>query len=38
MLPNPAMENNVVLHLAQQGYALNGRTIRAAQVVIVKNS
>lgn len=38
MLPNPAMENNVVLHLAQRGYALNGRTIRAAQVVIVKNS
>lgn len=38
MLPNPELENNTVMHVAQIGYVLNGRTVRAAQVVIVKNS
>ena len=37
MLPNPELENNTVMHVAQIGYVLNGRTVRA-QVVIVKNS
>lgn len=38
MLSNPELENNTIMHVAQIGYVLNGRTVRAAQVVIVKNS
>ena len=38
MLPNPELENNSIIDVAQEGYLLNGRTIRAAQVVVVKNS
>ena len=38
MLPNPELENNSIIDVAQKGYLLNGRTIRAAQVVVVKNS
>lgn len=37
MVPSPEHENNTVMHVAQKGYVLNGRTIRAAQVVVVKN-
>ncbi|SUO95436.1 nucleotide exchange factor GrpE [Suttonella ornithocola] len=37
MVPSPEHENNTVLHVAQKGYVLNGRTVRAAQVVVAKN-
>ncbi|MDO5091122.1 MAG: nucleotide exchange factor GrpE [Cardiobacteriaceae bacterium] len=33
-LPNAEVEPNTVLHVAQKGYVLNGRSIRAAQVVV----
>lgn len=33
-LPNGDVEPNTVLHVAQKGYVLNGRSIRAAQVVV----
>ncbi|MDO4777244.1 MAG: nucleotide exchange factor GrpE [Cardiobacteriaceae bacterium] len=33
-LPNGEVEPNTVLHVAQKGYVLNGRSIRAAQVVV----
>ncbi len=36
MLPSEEHEPNTVTHVAQKGYLLNGRTIRAAQVVIAK--
>lgn len=35
-LPNADVEANTVLHVAQKGYVLNGRSIRAAQVVIAR--
>lgn len=35
-LPNGEVEVNTVLHVAQKGYVLNGRSIRAAQVVIAR--
>ncbi|UJF24526.1 nucleotide exchange factor GrpE [Suttonella sp. R2A3] len=35
-LPNADAEPNSVLHVTQRGYVLNGRVIRAAQVVIAK--
>lgn len=35
-LPNNDVAPNTVLHVAQKGYTLNGRVIRAAQVVIAK--
>ncbi|MBV7435115.1 nucleotide exchange factor GrpE [Cardiobacteriaceae bacterium TAE3-ERU3] len=35
-LPNNDVAPNTVLHVAQKGYALNGRVIRAAQVIISK--
>ena len=33
-IPNPDAEANTVLHVAQKGYLLNGRVIRAAQVIV----
>ena len=36
MVPNPAMEPNSVMDVMQKGYALNGRIIRPARVVVVK--
>ncbi|MBR1375104.1 MAG: nucleotide exchange factor GrpE [Cardiobacteriaceae bacterium] len=38
MFPNPECENNTIFELSQKGYALNGRVVRAAKVVVVKNS
>ena len=35
-LPNNDVAPNTVLHVAQKGYTLNGRVVRAAQVVIAK--
>ena len=37
MVPNPDMENNSVLEVFQKGYSLNGRLVRPAMVVVVKN-
>lgn len=37
MVPNPDMENNTVLDVFQKGYTLNGRLVRPAMVVVVKN-
>jgi molecular chaperone GrpE len=36
MVPNPDVEPNSVLHVAQKGYSLNGRVIRAAMVMVAK--
>lgn len=36
MVPNPAMEPNSVMDVMQKGYALNGRIIRPARVVVAK--
>jgi molecular chaperone GrpE len=36
MVPNPDIEPNSVLHVAQKGYSLNGRVIRAAMVMVAK--
>ena len=33
-IPSPDAEANTVLHVAQKGYLLNGRVIRAAQVIV----
>ena len=35
-LPNNDVAPNTVLHVAQKGYTLNGRVVRAAQVAIAK--
>ena len=37
MVPNPDMENNTVMDVFQKGYTLNGRLVRPAMVVVVKN-
>lgn len=37
MVPSPEHENNTVIQVAQKGYLLNGRTVRAAQVIVAKN-
>lgn len=37
MVPNPDAEDNSVLTVAQKGYTLNGRVIRAAMVIVCKN-
>ncbi|RUS68731.1 hypothetical protein EGW08_023508, partial [Elysia chlorotica] len=37
MIPNPEVENNTVFEVFQKGYLLNGRIIRAAKVIVVKN-
>lgn len=34
VIPSPDAEPNTILHVAQKGYLLNGRVIRAAQVVV----
>lgn len=36
MVPNPAMEPNSVMEVMQKGYALHGRVIRPARVVVTK--
>ena len=37
MIPNPELENDTIFDVFQKGYVLNGRVVRAAKVVIVKN-
>ncbi len=37
MMPSPEHENGTIIHVAQKGYTLNGRVLRAAQVVVAKN-
>lgn len=37
MIPNPEFEDNTIFDVFQKGYILNGRVVRAAKVVIVKN-
>lgn len=37
MQPNGDMDNNSVMAVVQAGYTLNGRLVRAAKVVVVKN-
>ncbi|APC96728.1 nucleotide exchange factor GrpE [Francisella frigiditurris] len=37
MIPNPELENDTVFDVFQKGYLLNGRVVRAAKVVVVKN-
>ena len=34
IIPSPDAEPNTILHVAQKGYLLNGRVIRAAQVIV----
>ena len=34
VIPSPDAEPNTILHVAQKGYLLNGRVIRAAQVIV----
>ncbi|MDH3640512.1 MAG: nucleotide exchange factor GrpE [Gammaproteobacteria bacterium] len=36
MVPNPDAEPNSVMEVMQKGYALNGRLVRAAKVIVVK--
>ncbi len=37
MVPNPKFEDNTVFEVFQKGYLLNGRVVRAAKVIVVKN-
>lgn len=37
MIPNPEVEDNTVFEVFQKGYLLNGRVVRAAKVIVVKN-
>ncbi|QWU98775.1 nucleotide exchange factor GrpE [Francisella salimarina] len=37
MVPNPELEDNIIFDVFQKGYMLNGRVVRAAKVIIVKN-
>ena len=37
-IPSPDAEANTILHVAQKGYLLNGRVIRAAQVIVADGS
>ena len=37
MIPNSEFEDNTIFDVFQKGYILNGRVVRAAKVVIVKN-
>ncbi|NDS71660.1 nucleotide exchange factor GrpE [Francisella tularensis subsp. holarctica] len=37
MIPNPEFEDNTIFDVFQKGYMLNGRIVRAAKVVIIKN-
>ena len=34
MVPNPDVEPNTVIDVIQKGYALNGRLVRPARVVV----
>lgn len=34
IVPNPEVEPNTIVHVAQKGYVLNGRVVRAAQVIV----
>ena len=38
MAPMPGKEDNTVMHTQRKGWRLNGRTMRAAQVGVVKNN
>ena len=38
MAPQPDKENNMVFHVQQKGFKLNGRVLRAAKVGVVKNA
>lgn len=38
MAPQPDKENNIVFHVQQKGFKLNGRVLRAAKVGVVKNN
>ena len=38
MSPSPGKEDNTVMHTQRKGWQLNGRTMRAAQVGVVKNA
>lgn len=38
MAPQPDKENNLVFHVQQKGFKLNGRVLRAAKVGVVKNT
>lgn len=38
MTPQPDKENNVIFHVQQKGFKLNGRVLRAAKVGVVKNN
>ena len=38
MAPNPDMADNTIMHVVQKGYLLNGRVVRPARVIVVKNS
>jgi molecular chaperone GrpE len=37
MIPNPEFENDTIFEVFQKGYVLNGRVVRAAKVIVVKN-
>ena len=37
MVPNPEAESDTIFDVFQKGYSLNGRVVRAAKVVVVKN-
>ena len=37
MIPNPECEDDTIFEVFQKGYLLNGRVVRAAKVVVVKN-
>lgn len=37
MIPNAEVEDNTIFDVFQKGYVLNGRVVRAAKVVVVKN-
>lgn len=37
MVPNPEFDDNTVFEVFQKGYTLNGRVVRAAKVIVVKN-
>jgi molecular chaperone GrpE len=37
MVPNPELEDNMIFDVFQKGYVLNGRVVRAAKVIVVKN-
>lgn len=38
MRPEPGMQSNIVLQVLQKGYALHGRVIRAAMVIVSSDS